>query len=367
MGEPASAISRPQSAPGWATSTVDLLDGLTVGAVVVDAGGSVVYENRALRDLWSGHLGPSPSTIFPQDAYGSDGQVLGESEWPIWRSLERGAVIDGMPVALESADGEPISLRVSSRPLRDGRGLLDGAVMLVEDVTGANDRLDLREAFVGVLSHELRTPITAIYSGVDLLRGDGLEPGVREGILDDLAVEAESLNRMIEDLLAIARLERGVSNPAVEPVLVQRVIAMALDDERRRWPNQTFTNALPSDLPPVRADEGLVRQILRNLVSNAAKYGRPDGIVAVTATADADEVHVHVLDDGPGIPERHRDRVFDLLYRGTASQSIPGAGIGLYVARALAEAMDGRLRLGDRATGAEFVVDLPRYPVTEGP
>ena len=200
--------------------------------------------------------------------------------------------------------------------------------MVVRDVSRERDRLELREAFVGVLSHELRTPITSIYSGVELLRAHRLDEAVAQDVLRDVAVEAESLHRLVEDLLMMVRLERGATIASLEPVLLQHVVPRAIADERRRWPERAFRAELPADLRVVDTDPGLLRQVLRNLLSNAAKYGR--GTVTVTATDDGTrgELLLHVVDDGPGVPVGDRDRVFDLLYRGSDGQGsrAPGSG-----------------------------------------
>jgi len=341
---------------------MDVLGQLPVGVMLMDADGTVVHENEALRAMW-GQLAHRPDEApFPTDAYGSDGVPLDADDWPIRRSLATGDELRDVAIELDRPDDVPVTIVAESRPLVDPQGDRVGAVMVVRDVSREHDQAMLRQAFVGILSHELRTPVTSIYSGIELLRAHRLSEPITRDVLNDVALETETLHRLIEDLLVMARLERGVSMAVPEPVLVHRVVALALADEVRRWPDQTFIADIPADLPTAQGDEGLLRQVLRNLLSNATKYGSRRGTISITAAAVPDGLTVTVSDDGPGIDDDQRGRVFDLFQRAGANPRIQGSGIGLYVARALMEAMDGTISIGRPARGAEFVLHLPRYP-----
>jgi signal transduction histidine kinase len=341
-------------------STADLLGQLPVGVMLMDVDGHVVLENDALRALWSGSTHP-PGAPFPADAQAADGTAMGAADWPIRRSLATGEALHDVAIDLERPSGDPVSIVADSRPLMDRLGHRIGAVMIVRDVTTARDEATRRAAFVGVLSHELRSPVTSIYSGVELLRGHRLADEVVDDILHDVASEAESLQRLIDDLLVMVRVEGSVAIGVTEPVLLRRIVALAVDDERRRWPGHTFRVDLAPDLPIVVGDEGLIRQVLRNLLSNAAKYGPADGTIVVTGDVQGEHVELRVTDDGPGIAIDQHERVFDLFYRGTTAARIEGSGIGLYVARVLMHSMGGSIRVADRPNGAELALRLPRY------
>ena len=343
-----------------ADGTNGILDELPVGVLVVDADRRVLFENEALRAMWSGLIREPADGVVPAEAYDEDGVRLDAADWPIWRALAGETVEHEVAIELERPAADPVSVAVSARPIHDTLGTANGALMLVREVTEVRERAALRDAFLGVLSHELKTPITAIYSGIALLRGAALDPAVRAGVLDDVAIEAESLSRIVDDLLMIARIEGGSELGPQEPVLPRAVAEVAVRDERRRWSSTTFVVDLPRGLPAVRADEGLLRQVLRNLLSNAAKYGRPDGTVRVAGEMVGGFVRLRVLDDGPGI-QGDPEWMFDLLVRGDTSRHLPGAGIGLYVARSLVEGMGGQLGVGSPAVGAEFILDLPVY------
>jgi len=169
---------------------------------------------------------------------------------------------------------------------------------------------------------------------------------------------------MIENLVAMARIERGGDFGGVRPVLLDRIIKQLVEREKALWPEVTI--ALASTSGPVQmvaADEEYLAQIMRNLLSNAAKYSGPGSTVEVSLEDGDGEVLVHVRDDGPGIDPDDADRLFGLYYRAApAARIAPGAGIGLFVCRELVATMGGRIwaRPLD-GKGAEFGFSIPAY------
>jgi signal transduction histidine kinase len=264
----------------------------------------------------------------------------------------------------ELADRQPAADRQSIRPPPAQRKRdVVGIASYAEDLIADRDDQALREAFVGVLSHELRTPITAIYGGTQLLLKNQMSPTARAAVIGDIAAEAEQLHRLVEDLLAIARIERGVADAGSEPVLLQPIARRAAEAEQRRWPGREVSVLASHDLPAIRGDEGYVTQILRNLISNAVKYSPPSEAVVVALRADHDDhtITVSILDRGAGFPPDIGSDAFRLSYRSPAvAAHMPGTGIGLYVARTLVEAQGGRIWLRNRVDGgAEVGFSLP--------
>ena len=237
------------------------------------------------------------------------------------------------------------------------------SIGVVQDVTEQKRADELRDVFVGMLSHELRTPVTAIYGGSQVLRRDHIDDATRQEIIGDIISESERLERLVENLLVLARAERHVDLAGREPVLLRPLLGRVIADKRRRWPGSRIEFEVEPGLPPVTGDEASIELVLRNLISNALKYGAPAGLIEVRATRDGDAVAVRVSDDGPGIEPDQVDRLFELFYRADdARRRAQGAGIGLYVVRALVEAADGRVWARNRDEGgAEFGFELPAY------
>ena len=221
----------------------------------------------------------------------------------------------------------------------------------------------LQEAFVGVVSHELRTPITTLLAGSKLLARDkSLEPTAR-GLALDLEAEADRLYRLAEDLLVLTRLERGNLSTEAEPVHLERLAERVVRSEKGRWPTTRIEVRAEPHLPLAQGEETYVEQVMRNLVTNAAKYGPADGTVEVVLESTASEVLVRVHDEGPGIDSGEIGQLFTLFYRSPkTAAAASGAGIGLYVCDRLVRAMGGRTFARRRPErGSEFGFSLVRY------
>ena len=249
------------------------------------------------------------------------------------------------------SDGPP----AERRPLR--------SIGVVVDVTERRQADELRDVFVSMLSHELRTPVTAIYGGSQVLRREHVDEATRQEIISDIISESERLERLVENLLVLARAERHAVVAGSDPVLIRPILSRVLADKRRRWPGSVLEEAVEPGLPPVIGDEASVELILRNLISNALKYGAPGGTITISAVRAGDKLEVRVLDEGTGIDTADAGRLFDLFFRADgARRRAPGAGIGLFVVRVLTESSGGRVWARNRPEGgAEFGFALPIY------
>jgi two-component system sensor histidine kinase KdpD len=188
-----------------------------------------------------------------------------------------------------------------------------------------------------------------------------LDEETRRGIFRDIYEESERLQRLVEDVVALNRFGEEAGEIGWEPVLVQRLLPRVVQSEDGRWPGIAFELDIESGLPTVSADPTYVEQVIRNLLSNAAKYGGMDSTVVIRAESGDREVIVRVLDGGPGFPVEETERLFELFYRspGTAGTA-GGAGIGLFVCARLMRAMGGRIWATPRpGRGAEFGFALP--------
>lgn len=228
----------------------------------------------------------------------------------------------------------------------------------------ATERERLKDAFVGMLSHELRTPMTTILAAGHLLAASpavASDPRVRD-LSRDVVSESERLVRLVEDLLVLTNVEQGSLDTHSEPVLLQHVLPKIVNRESRRSPDRVIRLDAQHGLPPVAGDELHLEQVLSNLLSNAIKYSEPESAIDIAARAVNDHVEVRVRDRGIGLSIDDRDRVFELFVRTPeAKRRAAGAGIGLYVCRILVEAMGGTIWAEDSqdpAGGAVFAVRL---------
>jgi two-component system phosphate regulon sensor histidine kinase PhoR len=302
---------------------------------------------------------PAAERLFPDVEERSYAEILAQVHDPDGDAPRLG--LTGGPVELQTRDDPARWVEISTYPVSLGPGTTPGGVetiVVMRDVTEARRREAVRETFIGVLSHELRTPVTTIFGGAKLLAREEstLDEETKRGIFRDIHEEAERLQRLVEDVVALNRFGEDAGDIGWEPVLMQRLLPRVVASEEGRWPGVTFVLAIAPGLATVTADPTYVEQVIRNLVTNAAKYGGAGSTVTVSAEGGDGEVLVRVLDDGPGFPAEETDRLFELFYRspGTATTA-SGAGIGLFVTARLVAAMGGRIWAAPRPEGgAEF-------------
>ena len=227
--------------------------------------------------------------------------------------------------------------------------------------SGAGDALALErrrresaEAFLAVMSHELRTPITSISGNAALLaRNPGRHDA--EELIADMQAEIERLTRIVDDLLVLSGVDRGLLELSAEPVLLQHLVPQVIEDVLRRSPEVELRARIGPEVSPVVADTTALSQVLYNLTRNAAAYAGDEGPIELSARALGDEVEVVVRDHGPGLGS-DPDSLFALFRRNPSTAGrTPGSGIGLYVVRELLRAMGSDISARSRAPhGAEF-------------
>ncbi len=226
----------------------------------------------------------------------------------------------------------------------------------------------LHAALFNSISHELRTPLTSIIGAVTgLLDEDDLyDPASRRDLLQTIKQGAMRMNRLVNNLLDMTRVESGYLQLSKEWCDVQDMIGVAANRVEALRSRSLKIEAAP-DLPLVPADFVLIEQVLVNLLDNAAKYSSPDSEISVKASHNRKEVAISVADHGPGIPEEDRELVFDKFYRLRASRQIGGTGLGLTICKAIVEAHGGRIWVsGNPGGGALVTFILPLLAAASG-
>jgi len=220
----------------------------------------------------------------------------------------------------------------------------------------------IKTALLRSVSHDLRTPITAIVTAAEPLASERVDDEDRRELARGIQVEARRLSKLIENLLDLSRLEADAAEPRPESCSIEEVLEASIDD--LALPGETFNVSIQGDLPPVRADSAQLERAFANLLENAARHsgGHP---VSLRARAVGQRVVVRVVDRGPGIPSAQRARVFEPFYRsGTERSGHRGSGLGLAIARGFVEANGGTIAVESLpGQGTTFVVEFPTAPV----
>jgi two-component system sensor histidine kinase KdpD len=222
---------------------------------------------------------------------------------------------------------------------------------------------EIKTAILRSVSHDLRTPVTAVLAGVRALRSTSLTAQERADVEADVADAARRLSALIDKLLDLARIQGGTAPPQRTWCSVDEVLHEAADAVQAG--SDQFRFSMDPDLPLVRADPVQLERALANLMENAARYGAGHP-VSVRARVVGHRLMIRIVDQGPGIARQEQERIFTPFYRGSSGGAAAGSGLGLAIARGFIEANGGRLTVESLPSqGTTFVIQLPLEAVDD--
>jgi two-component system NtrC family sensor kinase len=313
------------------------------GVIVVDPDNRLLIMNRSARE-----------------AFGVDG------EWP------------GRPVAEIIKEPKLLSmLRISGKaPMREEVELGDGRVysaqhtpiegigqaIVMQDISHLKELDRIKSEFVTTVSHDLRSPLTAIMGYIELVQRSGPLTAQQEEFIRRIELSIEQITDLVNNLLDLGRIEAGL-DMGKEPTPVSLMARYAVEGIRSNASRKglELEADLPEDLPPVLGAPIRLRQMVGNLLDNAVKYTPPGGRVRVEAVAEGDQVILRVRDSGPGVPPADQPYLFDKFYRGSnVPPELPGTGLGLSIVKSIVDNHAGRIWVDSVAgQGTTFTIVLP--------
>jgi two-component system phosphate regulon sensor histidine kinase PhoR len=246
-------------------------------------------------------------------------------------------------------------------------GETSGAVIVLHDITDLRKLERVRRDFVANVSHEFRTPLTAIQGFAETLIGGALDdPQNRGRFLAIILEHSRRLARLTEDLLRLSQLDAEQLEMEIRPVSVSQLIESCYETAQRRAAekNLSLSVQVPSQLPEVAADSRRLQEVLQNLLDNAIQYTPPGGKIVLSAESNNDEVIFTVADTGIGIPQADQPRIFERFYRVDVARSreAGGTGLGLSIAKHLVEAHNGRIWVeSEVGAGSKFHFTVPVF------
>ena len=263
-----------------------------------------------------------------------------------------------------------LHLEISAAPVRHARGIPAARVFVFHDISRLKSSETARTDFVANLTHELRTPLTALYGYAETLIKGVDDPATERRFLGIIERQARRLARLIDDLISLSDLERGLTPLKIEQLVPARVIeeAAELMREQARRTGVTLEIKCPQDLPPVLADRDRIHQVMLNLLDNALKYTPRGGAVTATARdpvangAGKGGVEFAVIDTGEGIPAADIPRLTERFYRvdRARSRELGGTGLGLAIVKHIVQLHRGVLKIESRLReGTTVMVWLP--------
>lgn len=333
------------------------------GVLAIDREQNILSLNRAASAM----LALNPTTTIGRSVY--EAVRNADLHDVIRRSLDGDTSIAGeMTLGESEGNGHP-ALRViqlQSANLRDEQGKRIGLVLVLHDVTQLRRLESVRQDFVSNVSHEVKTPVSAIKAAVETLQGlPGQDDPDAQRFQQIIARQADRLAAIVDDLLSLARIEQGqeAGLSGLEPAPLWPVVAAAIETCQAGADARSIQLVNECDRQVhARINEQLLTQAVVNLVDNAVKYSDRDTSVLVTCEASDGEALISVADQGRGIEGGHLSRVFERFYRTDKARSreLGGTGLGLSIVKHVAEAHGGRVSVdSEPGVGSTFRIHLP--------
>ena len=333
-----------------------ILGSMVEGVAVVNAGERLVFANPSFAAILGLDVPPQPGRTFLE--------VARQTE--LIEAVRR--VLRGEPtVRAEIVTGtlKPRYFAATVAAVRAEE--TPGAVLVLHDITGLRRLERVRRDFVANVSHEFKTPLTAIQGFAETLLAGALDDTQNRGRFLRIILEhAHRLARLTDDLLELSQIEAERLELEIRPLRVEELIRGCVETTRPRAAGKDLrlSAELPPDLPALAGDPRRLGEVLQNLVDNAVQYTLPGGSIAVRAAAAKGEVIVTVADTGIGIPEADQARIFERFYRVDVARSreAGGTGLGLAIAKHLVEAHGGRIWVqSEVGKGSQFHFSIPIF------
>jgi two-component system phosphate regulon sensor histidine kinase PhoR len=340
--------------------TLAILAGMVEGVVAVDREERVVHANAAAQAI----LGIDART------------ALGRRIWEVMRVVEvSDALGESMrqnrvrvsEVRLPTPKKDQV-IQLTATPLRNGSDQIDGAVVVLHDVSELRQLESVRRDFVANISHELKTPLTAIRGLVETLIDDGaMDRDTHDRFIEKIRDQSSRLSNLVSDLLTLSRLESGPGGLRFEPMDLRDTVIESCRTQLHAAETKRveLSSAVPDSPVTIEGDAEAMRELVDNLVSNAIKYTPSGGRVNVHLATENGSAVLEVADTGIGIPPEEQSRVFERFYRvdKARSRQMGGTGLGLSIVKHVALAHGGSVSLKSAAgRGSTFRVQLGLKP-----
>ena len=264
---------------------------------------------------------------------------------------------------VKRADGSSVWVNLSVRPVKDKEGRVVASRSVMVDITEHRKLDQLKDDFIGLVSHELRSPMTVITGAINtaLTEAERLSPEETNQLLKDAAAESETLSNLLANLLELSRVQAQRLVLHSEAINVKKIVQEAVDKIKRQYSTHKLVISLPRRLPPVYADPLRLERILYNLLENSVKYSPPGGEVRVSAKLKGEQLVIGVSDQGIGISPAEQEKLFAPFQRLEKRPSgVRGVGLGLMVCRRLVEAHGGNIWVkSEPGHGSTFFFTMP--------
>ena len=347
-----------------------VLAALPIGVLVVNKEGVITETNTAVTRLLKRKEGEiiGNSAVTVLDLHNDEGPLT-EANHPVTACLtknEAKAALADDRISAGRGDGSTVPVQIHAAPFAVGKSQ-GGAVVLIMDVTSQREVNDMKNEFISLASHQLRTPLSSLQWYLELLTGGEGGPLTvqQEAFVAELRLAARRMSSVVAGLMDASRLQHGFVEPVKQPVDVQKAAIELQKDIHLIAADKTISCTVhaPDYAVVIQTDPLLLNVVLQNLLSNAVKYSKNTGTIDIALSEEKDTIQISVKDSGIGIPAADQARIFEKMFRARNSQALDvnGSGLGLYSSRMIMRMLGGTLDFqSEEDKGTAFTVTLPK-------
>ena len=344
-----------------------LVDTSPVGVAVLDArSGSPLTFNREARRIMEDLRTPG----FPEEQLlevltfqRADGREVSLKEVPLSQLLRTGETVRAEEIVLRAPDGRSVTTLINATPIRSEAHEIESVVVTMQDMKPLEDLERLRAEFLGMVSHELRVPLTSVKGATTTLLDDSsvLDPAEARQFYRIIDHQADRMRDMISDLLDVTQIETGSLSITPDPTDPAAIVDQARSAFLGGGGSNRIELDLPPDLPWVMADRRRVVQVLNNLLANAARFSEASSAIRLTAVREDFHVEISVADEGLGVAADLLPRLFRKFSRIDGERRIHDTGLGLAICKGIVEAHGGRIwaESDGRGRGTKITFSVP--------
>jgi two-component system phosphate regulon sensor histidine kinase PhoR len=354
-----------QQVAGRESGTEAILETMQDGLLVVDMGRHITLMNRTFENLFELRGEALGAPLLETVRHATLDRLIAET-------LRTGERMQSQLTVADSKTNAERHVEVSAVPLKDDMDIISGAVILFHDITQLKRVDQIRRDFVANVSHELRTPLSILRGYIETLL-DNPKSSREElaRILQIMERHAKRLGLLVDDLLSLAQLESSSASLEIGEVQLSELFENVLRDWKERLAGKQLRLIvnLPPDMPPIRADETRLQEVLSNLLENAVKYSRENGEIRLQAEGRGPEIVISVGDNGIGISRDDLPRIFERFYRADKARSreLGGTGLGLAIVKHITQLHGGRVEAeSEPGRGTTVRVFLPTNMPRDG-
>jgi PAS domain S-box-containing protein len=346
-----------ESEQRWATTLASIGDAV----IATDVKGRITFMNAVAEELTGWTIGEASSKSVTEVFNIINENTKRKVENPVDRVLREGAIVGlANHTVLVRKDGKEIPIDDSGAPIKDAKDITTGVVLVFHDITESRKTEKIKDEFIGMVSHELKTPLTILLGAINVAMSEGISPEEAHGLLLDAEQSAKDMAQLVENLLELSRYQSNRLTLTTTELNVASVVSNLVGNWKDENGHQISLD-VANDLPTLEADRLRLETILHNLLSNASKYSPAGTEIHISVKQESSDILFGVLDRGKGISSEQQIKLFQSFERlDETSETNPGMGLGLLVCKRLVEAHHGKIWVeSEPGKGSTFWFTLP--------